>query len=142
MKARILVPFDFSEAAACALNWAVDLVRSLGGGAIKLVHVVNIMPTAADLGASMTMPTEAEIGKLKTALEETAAEHAPGALTELVMATDVAAAIVDAAQAFSAELIVMGSHGRGAVGRLVFGSVASHVSRHASCPVVTMRARS
>jgi len=48
--------------------------------------------------------------------------------------------ILDEAQAAGGELIVMGTHGRTGVKRIVFGSVAEHVVRHASCPVVTVRA--
>ena len=47
--------------------------------------------------------------------------------------------VLSAADAHNAELIVMGTHGRGGVKRLVLGSVADYVVRHASCPVVTVR---
>ena len=48
--------------------------------------------------------------------------------------------IVDEARTAGSELIVMGTHGRTGVKRIVFGSVAEHVVRHAPCPVVTVRA--
>ena len=48
--------------------------------------------------------------------------------------------ILDAARADGAELIVMGTHGRTGIGRLLVGSVAEHVLRHADCPVVTVHA--
>jgi len=47
--------------------------------------------------------------------------------------------IVDVAEAESADLIVVGTHERGAVGRLFLGSVSDHVVRHASCPVMVVR---
>jgi nucleotide-binding universal stress UspA family protein len=51
---------------------------------------------------------------------------------------NVAATIVRAAS--ETDLIVMGAHGRGAVGRLLLGSVAQQVMLHAHCPVTTVRA--
>jgi len=52
---------------------------------------------------------------------------------------DAGEAIVDAAEAESADLIVVGTHERGAVGRLFLGSVSDHVVRHARCPVMVVR---
>jgi nucleotide-binding universal stress UspA family protein len=47
--------------------------------------------------------------------------------------------IVDVAEAEAADLIVVGTHDRGAVGRLFLGSVSDHVVRHARCPVMVVR---
>ena len=49
--------------------------------------------------------------------------------------------IVSAAEAERADMIVVGSHGRGAVGRLFLGSVSEHVVRNAPCPVLVVRPR-
>jgi nucleotide-binding universal stress UspA family protein len=49
--------------------------------------------------------------------------------------------IVSAAEAEHADMIVVGSHGRGAVGRLFLGSVSEHVVRNAPCPVLVVRPR-
>jgi nucleotide-binding universal stress UspA family protein len=49
-------------------------------------------------------------------------------------------AILEAADAEDVDLIVVGSHGRGAVGRLLVGSVSEHVIRHAERPVMVVRA--
>jgi nucleotide-binding universal stress UspA family protein len=46
---------------------------------------------------------------------------------------------VEASVAEAADLIVVGTHGRGRVGRLVLGSVSDHVVRHAPCPVLIVR---
>jgi universal stress protein A len=58
----------------------------------------------------------------------------------LVRLSAVGDIIVDAARAGGADLIVMGTHGRTGVRRLVLGSVAEHVLRHAECPVVSVHA--
>ena len=140
MQPRILVPFDFHEPAARALAWADDLRRSVGGGIIKVIHLVDNMPAEHDLRSVPLLPTPEELAELERKLSAAVAELAPGALTELSLVNDFGAAIVATAQAWPAELIAMGTHGRGPVGRLVLGSVADYVVRHASCPVVTLRA--
>ncbi len=57
----------------------------------------------------------------------------------VVGASAIGEIVVEEAQAVEASLIVMGTHGRGAIKRLLLGGVADHVVRHATCPVVTVR---
>jgi nucleotide-binding universal stress UspA family protein len=59
----------------------------------------------------------------------------------LIWEGDPAESILDAANAESADIVVLGSHGRGPVGRLLLGSVSQHVVRHARVPVVVVSAR-
>lgn len=140
---RILVPIDFGESAQQALAWASALHRSVGGGTIKLLHIITLPSLASDLRASVAMtPSPEEVERLQEALNELAETHAADAQLELeiVAAGDVGTAIVEAANLWPAELIVLGTHGRSALGRLVFGSVAVYVTQHANCPVTTVRA--
>ena len=143
MQPQILVPIDFSESAQQALAWAGDLHRSVGGGVIRLLHIVSLPSLASDLRASVVMtPSPEELEKLKASLSDLAESQVPDAETEfaIVTASDIGPAIVEAAGQWPADLIVLGTHGRGALGRLVFGSVATYVTQHASCPVTTVRA--
>ncbi len=143
MQPRILVPIDFGDSAQQALTWASDLHRSVGGGIIKLLHIITLPSLASDLRASVVMtPSPEEVERLQVALSELAESHAPDAQLELeiVAAGDVGTAIVEAANLWPADLVVMGTHGRSALGRLVFGSVAVYVTQHAGCPVTTVRA--
>lgn len=57
----------------------------------------------------------------------------------LVVSTRPASAIVDFAREHAIDLIVMGTHGRGAMLRMMLGSVAEHVVRTAPCPVMVVR---
>lgn len=57
----------------------------------------------------------------------------------IVRASAIGEIVLEEAQAVDASLIVMGTHGRGAIKRLFLGGVAEHVVRHATCPVVTVR---
>src|SRR2546422_1030776 len=59
-------------------------------------------------------------------------------VTFLVWEGDPGDAILEAARAESADMIVLGSHGRGPIGRLLLGSVSQHVVRHATVPVVVV----
>jgi nucleotide-binding universal stress UspA family protein len=57
----------------------------------------------------------------------------------LVWTGDPGESIVSAAEAESADLVVVGTHGRGTIGRLLLGSVSDHVVRNAPCPVLVVR---
>ena len=57
----------------------------------------------------------------------------------LVWTGDPGPSIVSAAEAESADLVVVGTHGRGTIGRLLLGSVSDHVVRNAPCPVLVVR---
>jgi universal stress protein A len=141
MKPKIIVPFDLSETAERALAWAADLQRTTGGPPIHLVHAISSRPAGmAVIGLDMLLPTEDEMETLERDMVEKARRHeATATATVLVRASGVGDIILDAARSVGAELIVMGSHGRTGVKRLLLGSVAEHVLRHADCPVVTVR---
>jgi len=59
----------------------------------------------------------------------------------LVWTGDPGDMIVEAAEAERVDMVLVGSHGRGAVGRFFLGSVSEHVVRHAPCPVLVVRPR-
>jgi len=63
------------------------------------------------------------------------------AVSFLVWQGDPGDMIVAAAEAEHADMVVVGSHGRGAVGRFLLGSVSEHVVRNAPCPVLVVRPR-
>jgi nucleotide-binding universal stress UspA family protein len=142
MKPKILVPFDFSAAAENALAWAVDLQETSGAEAIRMVHAINTRPPGTgDVSLDMLLPNDAEIARLKRTMIEAASARGGRASAEvLIQSSGVGDIILDAALAQGAELIVMGTHGRTGVRRLVMGSIAEHVLRHADCPVVTVAA--
>lgn len=142
MRPRILVPFDFSPSAERALAWAADLQGTTGAGPIRLVHAINARPVGTgDVAAQVLLPNDEEIAGLERRMLEAAVRTGSQASAKvLIRAGGVGDIIVDAARIAGAELIVMGTHGRTGVKRLLLGSVAEHVVRHAGCPVVTVRA--
>lgn len=142
MQPRILVPYDFSPAAESALRWAADLHRSVHGGALMVVHLLSTIPIIGSLGdVPIPSPDDRDVVQAQAALREVVSSVAPDASFEVLLVGSVESGVISAAEEWRADLIVMGTHGRGGVKRMVLGSVADFVLRHTSVPVVTMRAR-
>lgn len=130
---RILVPFDWSAPAYQALEEALALAK-LSRARLALLHVLYLPPRAAACVAPYMGAIEDRIGKALDAL----LQHVQDAGVEgrgLLVHGMPWQKIVDMAQAMQADLIVMGTHGRTGLSRLLFGSVATSVQQHGSCPV-------
>jgi universal stress protein A len=138
MKPQILVPYDFSPASAKALAWAADLQRSLGDLPVHVIHVVDPLPVTAP-EMLLAVLSERDLKEIAEALSRAVRESKITATTEVILAPAAGHMIVDVARRRNIDLIAMGTHGRGGLSRLVLGSVAEFVVRHAPCPVVTVR---
>lgn len=143
MKPNMLVPFDFSASAEAALAWAADLQRTSGAGPIEVVHAISLEPpVAAELLFEVPRPSYDEIAGLERTVKEAAARHGAEATVKVrVEPSPVGKILLDAVRNDRPDLIVMGTHGRTGVKRLLLGSVAEHLLRHANCPVVTVHSR-
>lgn len=140
---RILVPTDFSPQSERAGAMARRLAAAVGAELV-LVHVFVESPFFSE--GPFTAERVQEVyasGRawVKEQLEQQAvAARSAGLRAKAFMRTGVAhQEIVAAAREEQADLIVMGTHGRGAVGRLLLGSVADRVIRLAPCPVLAVR---
>jgi nucleotide-binding universal stress UspA family protein len=144
MKPKILVPFDFSDTAERALAWAAELQRTSGAPRLHLVHAIPAHPAGTgEVALVSLLPDADEIATLERNMIEQARRREAAATAEVsIRATTVGEIILEEAEKIGADLIVMGSHGRTGVKRLLLGSVAEHVLRHANCPVVTVRGSS
>lgn len=140
---RVVVPLDGSDLAAQALPYAAALA-----GADAELNLVRVVPPASpirDKLGQIVVPADAvERWAEQAARDELAAAaervRGPGlAVRATVAAGDPATEILRAAAADQADLIVLASHGRGAVGRVAYGSVADRLARHASIPVLVIR---
>ena len=133
----ILIPLDGSEMAEAALAEA----RQLSGPDSTLVLVraasAVALPGTDAIDAQIYAVQEAEayLDELKTNLE---AQGVRGVDVH-VWYGPAAAAIVDAARLYGADLIVMSTHGRSGLGRVVFGSVAESVLRGTAVPILLVR---
>ncbi len=140
---RILVPTDFSETSGTALKYALPLAREFGAE-LHLLHVLDL--TAGQYFA-------AEVAMVPSpAVEAEAQARAETELATLLTREEIAtyraqlviergapfATIIRYARQHDIDLIVMGTHGRGAVAHLIIGSVAENVVRKAPCPVLTI----
>lgn len=136
---KILVPLDGSSVAEIALPEAVDLAR--GGAALVLLRAAEpVRLPAAD-------PTERQVEVVRDAesyLDSVAAWARKAGVTEIetsVWYAPAAEAIIEAARVRDVDLIVMATHGRSGLGRLVLGSVAESVMRGTTTPILLLRAR-
>jgi len=136
----ILVPIDFSVHSEHALDYACELSSKLGA----TVHLVNSIGAALpELTVAMTGPI---FDRLKQeherALEKLVEPRRGLAKIDrlLVKDGDARHGILDAAKELEADLIVMGTHGRSGIARVLLGSVAEYIVRRAPCSVLTIRA--
>jgi nucleotide-binding universal stress UspA family protein len=136
---RICCPIDFSESSRGALGIAASLARTHGAGLTVLYVTGNHFP--GDQGDILPRP-HGDRKADTTILSEWTAEAeriAGGTVGSVLLSAPVAEAIVGFARDVATDLIVMSSHGRTGVRRLVLGSVAEAVARTAPCPVLIVR---
>lgn len=141
----ILVCVDFSEATQRVIDTAKDLAR-LRGGKLHLVHIVTPLPPAAvydPIGVAVPDLTDSRTRQAKADLDEWAqlARDGNGEITTAVLEGGSASTLVEEARRVDATMIVLGSHGHGALYHLLLGSTTLEVLRRAECPVVIVPAR-
>jgi universal stress protein A len=137
---RIVAPTDFSECAEEAWSLAQRTAQALGSEVV-LVHVFVDPPVYGDPGAAAsTVLLDAEQW-VTDELERWAAEARKREITvrTAMRRGSAATEIVAAAAEEHADLVILGTHGRGGVSRALLGSVADRVIRTAPCPVLTVR---
>lgn len=144
MYQRIVVPVDGSETSRKALQEAIKLAQ-LFHARLKLVHVVEnarvfdaegmvdyaALREVATKGGELILTRAKEMAEQAGVKTETALLEAGGDRNENVIVSD--------ARQWLAELIVIGTHGRSGISRLLFGSVAEGVVRGATMPVLLIR---
>ncbi len=139
---KVLIAVDDNPIAAHAADVGAELAHALGAE-VALIHVIDpALAVAPDAG----IPAE-ELALL--ARREAARVIAdfrvriPAGLSVLQFTPQgpPGEEIVKAAQDWPADVIVIGSHGRGGLTRALVGSVAETVMRHSPCPVLTVRAK-
>jgi nucleotide-binding universal stress UspA family protein len=135
----ILHPTDFSERSQFAFKLACSLARD-HGAKVVLLHVVPppqmttydevLVPPLTDPNQDLELADRMD--KIVSPCPNVTLERR---LEEGFAATE----IVRLAKELQADLIVLGTHGRSGLGRLLLGSVAEQVLRHAECPVLTVK---
>lgn len=140
---HILVATDFSEPSAAALEYGRHFARAFGA-TLHVLHIAeNVIARFGAEAYPMILPD------LQRDVEEAAEKRLAATIDDddrrtltvvpVVRTSAVpAAAIVEYAAQARVDLIIMGTHGRGAVAHLFVGSVAERVVRAAPCPVLTV----
>jgi len=138
---KLLLATDLSEASSSATDHAFDLAAQLGA---ELLVVSVIDPGSLLMPCGRFRARMDQVRERQEELAQALVERGRGLGIEvsfLVWAGDPGDQIVAAAEAERADMVLVGSHGRGAVGRLFLGSVSEHVVRNAPCPVLVVRPR-
>ena len=135
---HILVPHDFSEQATAALKTAGRLASEHGG---RLTVLYTLVPFYMPADVSFAMPPPGDLAaeyqrRLERVVTKTLGRNRPP-VTARVEIGEAAQRIIDAAH--RADSIVMATSGRSGFSRLLIGSVAERVVRHATVPVLTLR---
>jgi universal stress protein A len=135
----ILFPTDFSRQAESAFDVACALARE-GRARVVVLHVERPpLTTLGGTGGVPPLPSEYDLERAREHLYHIQAPEAGIAVEHRLEHGDPEAVILAVAEEIGADLIVMGTHGRTGLRRLLMGSVAEHIVRHAPCPVLTVR---
>lgn len=135
----ILVPLDGSEISERALPYAEAIARAMEATLI-LMRAITTLPARAPGAAEFNLNLRTDAHEYLKAVLQTTATH--GFQSKPVIVEDEAAyAILDVARSEAPEMIVMSTHGRTALGRAVWGSVADRVLRSSPVPVLLVPSR-
>lgn len=139
---HIMIPYDKSESAIRAFEYAIDLAGKYNAN-ISIVTCISIqIPTDPYFGTAYIETTRLlkedavkSTQSLEPKLKELKIQYKIDVL-EVVSITDT---LTSYAESHNVDLIVMGSRGLGGFKRLLLGSVASGVSQHSKCPVLIVK---
>ena len=142
---NLLVAIDFGEASETALAYGRDLAR-MSGATLHVLHIVeNVVSAAAGVEGyavdftSLQREVEEAAHKQLNALVTDDDRQTLGARAVTRTSDSPALAILSYAKDAHIDLIIIGTHGRGAMAHLFMGSVAERVVRSAPCPVLTVK---
>ena len=137
---KILVPTDFSVHSEKALQYGLELAGKFGSE-LHLFHVVEPLPVFFGDGVYVPPDSTAEvIAAAKTKLEEfDSVSHTRFKVVRSVVEGHPFVEIIQYAKENTIDLVIVGTHGRGAIAHMLLGSEAEKVVRKAPCPVLVVR---
>jgi universal stress protein A len=136
---NILVPVDFSELSLKSLHYAIPLARQFGAK-ITLLYVVEPLTYSPEFPSWMVIPPDPAI-EMRKGLDDLRKARIPVDVVVDIVVYDnfVPTGVIEAARTTSADLIIITTHGRTGVGRLLEGSACEKIIRLAPCPVLVLR---
>lgn len=146
MYERILVTLDGGSSSTAALAQAIVIARATGAE-VEAVFVVDdsspfLRVTGMDpvrLIEDLAMAGESVLAEASTRLTRAGVRHTTRLLSKHMIKDDIATTLAAEANAWPADLIVMGTHGRRGARRLIMGSVSQGVIAQTNAPVVLVR---
>ncbi len=136
----IVVPFDFSESAAAAVDRAIELAEE--STTIHVLYVVVPAPAFASYDPAIPMPPAFDQERSENSLAQMQKQFSDPKYGRIHFETVIGDAgweIVAYANGLQADLVIISSHGRTGLNRLLVGSVTERVTRLAGCPVLVLR---
>ena len=137
---HVLIATDFSQQSELALQFGMDFARLFGANA-EIAYVLPSEQYVLAGGEGLLAGRDAvrnDLLALKAKLRRTAAYDDDTACQVTMLEGAVADSLLDCAHEKRADLIVVGTHGRGGLGKAFLGSVAERIFRHSSVPVLTI----
>lgn len=135
---KIVVPYDFSDHSRIAVDKALEI--STDPSNVHVVHVLpNFVPLAPEGFPIDAVDDSVRIEQAMKALDAELKGTKYSTVVREVLIGDAGSACCDRAEELAAELIVLPSHGRTGVSRLLLGSVAERIARLAKCPVLVLK---
>ncbi|MEZ6047127.1 MAG: universal stress protein [Planctomycetaceae bacterium] len=140
---KILVATDFSPHSEVALNYAAEFGKTFQAEIIvaTIVEEPSLMAELPPMGEAYFPPNLAELQQqtAEKACQKKIEEHGlQNARTVVTIGTPFVE-IVRLAREENVDMIIIGTHGRGAIAHMLLGSVAEKIVRKAPCPVLTVR---
>jgi len=136
-KKTIIVPTDFSDPSVEAIRTALELVDNPAD--VHVLHVLAEIEHSAPAVLFGDFDDETRKHRAGEYLSNFMQRHELRGTTELVRVGNPGIVISDYANESGAELVVIPSHGRHGLRRVLLGSVAERVIRHTECPVLVLR---
>jgi nucleotide-binding universal stress UspA family protein len=136
---KLLLATDLSEASEAATDEAFELAKRLEASllVVSVIDPGSLLLPGGRFRARVDQVRERRELQAQALVERGRTDGVE--VSFLVWTGDPGDLIVEAAEAEHVDMVLVGSHGRGAVGRFFLGSVSEHVVRHAPCPVLVVR---
>jgi nucleotide-binding universal stress UspA family protein len=136
-KKKVVVPIDFSDESFDALDQALEIIDD--PSQLHLVHVRTDLPIDEFGAPLLQIDRQAQTDHILQALAERLTDPKYKPIVRTVLFGDPGHEVARHAEEIGADLIVLPSHGRRGLTRLLMGSVAERVVRLAHCPVLVLR---
>lgn len=136
-KKTVVVPIDFSGKSVESVSTALDLVDEPAG-----VHVIHVVVPLDNMSPGMSwgaIDDQSRVEAVRAHFDEFLKEHDVSGVTPVIRVGDPGMEIAEYANTAGAELVVISSHGYHGIKRMLLGSVAERVVRHAECEVLITR---